>query len=86
LLTTESYSFHLVHLAISLPPAQAVTTWKDLGSKRAAEEYVAHLPVGLINISFSTAGLTSLPNLKRWVGGMGMWCILPDGTHAAQIA
>jgi hypothetical protein len=46
---------------------QAVTTWKDLGSKRAAEEYVAHLPVGLINISFSTAGLTSLPNLKRWV-------------------
>ena len=44
---------------------QAVTTWKDLGSVRAAEEYVQHLNPALINISFSTAGLTSLPDMSR---------------------
>ncbi len=44
---------------------QAVRTWKDMGSTRAAEAYVTHLPPGILNVSFSTAGLPALPKLKR---------------------
>ncbi len=47
--------------------AQAVAGWKALGSQRAAEEYVSCLHPGLLNISFSTAGLPGLPPLARWV-------------------
>ncbi|KAG1673781.1 hypothetical protein FOA52_002350, partial [Chlamydomonas sp. UWO 241] len=41
---------------------QAVSTWKDLGSARAAAEYVEALAPGVVNISFSTAGLPGLPS------------------------
>lgn len=45
--------------------SQAVTTWKDLGSAKSAEEYAAQLPAGILNVSFSTAGLSHLPSLAR---------------------
>lgn len=44
---------------------QAVTTWKDLGSAAAAAEYIRNLNQGVVNISFSTAGLCVLPDLGR---------------------
>ncbi len=40
-------------------------SWQDLGSQRAAEQYAASLPLGLVNVSFSTAGLSRVPPLQR---------------------
>jgi len=45
--------------------SQAVATWKDLGSAVAASEYVQNLNQGVVNISFSTAGLVALPDMGR---------------------
>jgi Leucine-rich repeat (LRR) protein len=43
----------------------AKSIWKDLGSQRAADAYVQCLPAGTLNLSFSTAGLSELPDLSR---------------------
>ncbi|GIL56568.1 hypothetical protein Vafri_11902, partial [Volvox africanus] len=40
-------------------------SWQDLGSQRAAEQYAASLPLGLVSVSFSTAGLSRVPPLQR---------------------
>ncbi|GLC62222.1 Platelet glycoprotein Ib beta chain, partial [Pleodorina starrii] len=40
-------------------------SWQDLGSQRAAEQYAANLPLGLMSVSFSTAGLSRVPPLQR---------------------
>lgn len=63
---------------------QAVAAWKDLGSLRAATEYVAGLPPGIINVSFSTAGLGRIPSgMSRCAGGhltlkpSSVWLLLP---------
>ncbi|GIL93400.1 hypothetical protein Vretifemale_20802 [Volvox reticuliferus] len=40
-------------------------SWQDLGSQRAAEQYAASLPLGLMSVSFSTAGLSRVPPLQR---------------------
>ncbi|GAX73443.1 hypothetical protein CEUSTIGMA_g895.t1 [Chlamydomonas eustigma] len=44
---------------------QAVATWKDLGSLAAAEQYVKQVHQGVVNLSFSTSGLSKLPDTSR---------------------
>ncbi|GLI67818.1 hypothetical protein VaNZ11_012099, partial [Volvox africanus] len=49
----------------SSPSRRRGGSWQDLGSQRAAEQYAASLPLGLMSVSFSTAGLSRVPPLQR---------------------
>ncbi|KAF5830706.1 hypothetical protein DUNSADRAFT_14137 [Dunaliella salina] len=52
-------------MSLSTVHEQAISTWKDLGSLSAAQEYVEQLPPGQVNVTFSAAGLATLPDLSR---------------------